>query len=477
MRRVEPPASPVQHGRPDGRFRPPSSPSGARRRQQSPAWADRLEPETVLERPRSPRIAAAHTVVAAVFLVVLGGRFQVWQGFTVGFGIALLLLPLWATQIRRYRGAGMFVVLSFAAVVSGLWLTQTMASDHFTSQGNMLVQSIVILGPAVSIGAVLWTRTVLTPAQIAVLYGAGLLVRAVLSGPGGTNYDHNAWKFEYSMPLTVIALGLALSTRRRWIELLTVGVLAIVSILNDSRSLFAILLLTGCLVAWQMRPFTSTRRASTARVIIGIGLAAAVVFNVGQALLLDGLFGEATQHRTVAQLDQSGSILLGGRPELAATAALFAHQPIGYGSGTLASLNDVLVAKGGMASIGYDPNNGYVETFMFGLGFEVHSIAGDLWIRFGLVGLALAALIAWLTIYGLGHGIAHRSGSAVVIYLGVRTCWDLLFSPIYSSVPSLMLFLGLALVLKSASAHEAPAAEAVVHGRRVRATSRIGGHP
>ena len=408
--------------------------------------AERLEPLPVLDRPTSPTMATLHTLIAVVFLVVLGARIQFWQGATIGFAIAVLLIPLWVGELRKYRGATWFVIGALAASASGVWLTEWASSDHATSQGITIAQTIVLLGPVLSIGAILWTRTVLTPARIAVFYGVGLLIRAFLEGPGGTIYNSNVWKFQYSVPLTIILLGLALATRRRWVELLVVAGLCAMSIANDSRSLFAILLLAFCLVAWQMRPTSTTRRASTTRVVIGIGIAAAAVFNVGQALLLDGVLGAETQARTVAQLDQSGSILLGGRPELAATAALFAHQPSGFGSGTYASLNDIIVAKAGMASIGYDPNNGYVETFMFGLGFEVHSVAGDLWVRFGLVGLAFAAFIAWIAIVGLGHGIARRSASAVVIYLGVRLCWDLLFSPLYSSVPTLILFFGLAFV-------------------------------
>jgi hypothetical protein len=409
---------------------------------------ERLEPLPVLRPPTDPTMATVHRIIAIVFLVLLGARLQVFQGFTVGFGVALILLPLWVGELRRYRGGVVLLLGGVAAAVSGLWLTAAMADDHQTGQGVAIGATIVLLGPLVSVACIVWTRTVLTPSHIIVFYGLGLLVRAVIAGPGGTAYMSNVWKFQYSVPLTVILLGLALATRRRWIEVAVVAALAAVSILNDSRSMFAILLLTLCLVAWQMRSAGKSRKASTARVIIGIGIAAAFVFNIGQALLLDGVFGAETQSRTVAQLDQSGSILLGGRPELAATAALFLHQPSGYGSGTYASLSDVLVAKTGMASIGYDPNNGYVERFMFGTGFEVHSTIGDLWVRFGLIGLALAGLIAWLTIYGLGHGIARRNASAVVIFLGVRTCWDLFFSPLYSSVPTLTLFLGLALILK-----------------------------
>ncbi|MFP3393593.1 hypothetical protein SB782_33000, partial [Brevibacillus sp. SIMBA_076] len=100
---------------------------------------------------------------------------------------------------------------------------------------------------------------------------------------------------------------------------------------------FAILLLTGVLVVCQLRPTSNTKRASTARVLLGLLLVAGIAYNVGQSLIVDGALGEATQQRTIAQINTSGSLILGGRPELAATAALMQHYPFGFGSGSYAS--------------------------------------------------------------------------------------------------------------------------------------------
>src|SRR3712207_9122030 len=45
--------------------------------------------------------------------------------------------------------------------------------------------------------------------------------------------------------------------------------------------------------------------------------------------------------------------------------------------------------KAGMAQIGYQPNNGYVETYMFGGQFKLHSVIGDAWAYFGVAGILL----------------------------------------------------------------------------------------
>ena len=42
-----------------------------------------------------------------------------------------------------------------------------------------------------------------------------------------------------------------------------------------------------------------------------------------------------------------------------------------------------------MSALNYDPNNGYVEQYLFGQGYEVHSVLGDLWIHFGVAGALL----------------------------------------------------------------------------------------
>jgi hypothetical protein len=164
---------------------------------------------------------------------------------------------------------------------------------------------------------------------------------------------------------------------------------------------------------------------------------------------VEGYLGAAAQDRSVTQINMTGSLILGGRPEMAATLALFAHDPLGFGLGIIPSPTDVTVAKTGMASINYDPNNGYVEKYMFGSQFEVHSVVGDLWALFGIPALALAAVIAVWALRAIVVGITHGRGSALPLFLAVITLWNIFFSPLLTSVATMGLGLGLMLPKKN----------------------------
>jgi hypothetical protein len=160
------------------------------------------------------------------------------------------------------------------------------------------------------------------------------------------------------------------------------------------------------------------------------------VFQLGQALILDGYLGAETQARSIEQLRTSGSLVLGGRPELAATFALMRDHPWGFGVGSVPTAADVQVAKEGMASIGYQPDNGYVERFMFGGHFELHSV----------VGLALVAVLLGVLVVGVVRQLAHGTASAILIFAAAQSVWNIFFAPFYSSVPFLVIAVALALV-------------------------------
>jgi hypothetical protein len=248
------------------------------------------------------------------------------------------------------------------------------------------------------------------------------------------------------VPTTVILLALAHMTGRRVIEAVVVVALTVASGFTDARSSFAILMSTALLVFWQMRPRRASRRASALRVVAGLAAIGVIVYTFVQSLILDGVLGEETKLRSLAQIDTSGSLLLGGRPELAATIALLQGRPWGYGAGAIPGLGDVTTAKTGMAAIGYEPDNGYVENYMFGGRFELHSLFGDFWAFFGIPGIALIVVIAIILVRGLSVRVAHNVASAVLIYVAVRTLWNIPFGPVYSSVPLLILATGLALL-------------------------------
>jgi hypothetical protein len=111
--------------------------------------------------------------------------------------------------------------------------------------------------------------------------------------------------------------------------------------------------------------------------------------------------------------------------------------------GVLASFHDVRVAKTALSGVLYDPNNGYVDNFMFGNDIELHSIFGDLWSHFGLVGFALVGLITLTCVQMVAGRVTERRASGLVLYLGTWNLWNVLFSPFFSAVPTLILMFGL----------------------------------
>jgi hypothetical protein len=402
-----------------------------------------IEPAGGDGRLRSP--SGLEGLLAAGLPLSLGLGYVVSNGVQVGHILALLLLPVWFRSIARFRGASLVLALCLLAPIAGLVLTMLGSVDHAVSNVALVSNSVELVGLALGVGSLLWARRVLGGPWVAVLFGLGMVAGIPL---GNGLASANPWRFAFSLPLSVLLLAIAWMLKSQVAAILAAGGLCVVSALNDGRGASAMLAMTAMLVLWQMRPTTKSRRASALRTLLSIGALGSVVYTVAQAVILGGLLGERTQERTQAQIDTSGTLLLGGRPEAGATVGLLTDQPFGYGSGLIPNLDDILVAKTGMSAIGYDPNNGYVENYMFGSSYEVHSMVGDLWILYGLVGLALAVAFFVVTFQGLSHGLAHRTANVLVVWLAVRMLWNLFFSPVHSSIPLIMLFLAVGLIAR-----------------------------
>jgi hypothetical protein len=394
----------------------------------------------------SERAQVLRAGVAVVVLVLLAMRVEIQSGLTVGYLLVAVLTPLWIPALKFYRGARLLLVTGLVAVGSGLWLTESFAATRDTSLGQLVALSVGLLGILGGIGFILWCRTVLSDAQVALWFGIGLLLGVT---PTSDLYLTNPWKFGYSFAITLIVLALARHTGRRWLELVAVSGFTVLAASTDARSAFAILLLTTVIVLWQMRPGRRTRAVSTAWLVLVVGVLTAVVYVIAQALILDGTLGEETQLRSDAQVQTSGSLILGGRPEAAATAALMLYQPYGFGSGTVPSGEDILAAKSGLSLIGYDPDNNYVDIYMFGGHIELHSIVGDLWAWFGIPGLLFTVVLVVVVLRGAAAGIARGTASAVVLYLVIKLFWALPFGPVYSSATLIILAVGLAVMART----------------------------
>ncbi|MDQ0078997.1 hypothetical protein [Arthrobacter oryzae] len=380
---------------------------------------------------------------AAATVMLLGLRINIGQGMTPGYLLAFALIPLWLPALGKFRWATPLTVAGILAILSGAWLTAFASIDHDISTKNLVSDSLMVLGIMAGVGVILWARQFMPIHILGLLFSLGLLATIFA---GELRFSANPWKYAYSVPVTIIVLSLVRFMKNRFMEILALLILGTVSALNDSRSFFAIIALTAILLVWQYLP--ASRRNGVYKTLLAFGAIAVITYNAGATLVVDGYLGAGAQARSVEQIQTSGSLLVGGRPELTAALALLQDRPYGFGTGVLASPADVLTAKAGMVAINYEPNNGYVEKYMFGERIELHSVLGDLWAPFGIPGLIAGLAILVLLLRVIATLVAHRTGSGLELFLVILTLWNLLFSPLYSSAPTLLLTLGLVLLSK-----------------------------
>ena len=142
-----------------------------------------------------------------------------------------------------------------------------------------------------------------------------------------------------------------------------------------------------------------------------------------------GTLGEDAQNRTIAQSSSSAGLLLSARPELGASWALFRNRPWGYGAGVKPRFEDLWVAKQGMAALGYDPENGYVENFMFGGRIELHSGLMDMWAAASIPGGLLLLLIAGMTLAAMMRDLGRLKATPWLFFAALTVVQNVFVGP------------------------------------------------
>lgn len=380
--------------------------------------------------PRNESRSPVTQSVALAITFIIAMRVELQFALTAGGAAAVVLSPLWFSSALRNRWSRLLGALAIAAVASGIILTMVNSADHTQMSFDLAARTVALLQLVAVIGFLLWAHRVTSLAKTSLAFAVGLAASIPLHASG----DPNMWRFTISVPLGVLVLALCSLTDRLILTLGAIGALAIIGLLNDSRSNSAFLLLTGVVLVWQRLSAVGSRRARGWGGVFSLVTAAALIAMLLQGAILEGYFGEVTQARTAEQIERGGSVVVGGRPEIAATLALIAKYPWGLGSGMKASYEDILAAKSSMAGIGYDPNNGYVERFMFGTGIELHSVIGDFWIWYGLAGVAFVLATLILLVTAIKRGYVAGALTPLLVYLAIRAFWDLPFSPFDSAL-------------------------------------------
>jgi hypothetical protein len=390
------------------------------------------------------RGTSSSAVVAALALFAAGLAYPLPAATTTALAAALVLLPVWISAIRRFRGAVPLFTLAALGLVCGLLLAGWSAVDHEFAARPAREIAFLVLGALGALGLLLWSRTVLPLPAIGVAYGLGLLAAGIADAPGSVN----AFKFELSLPLTIVVLSLVSWWRRPVATLVALAVLGLADITHDARSAFGFCAVAAGLVLWQARPARPRGRINGWPSVLLLGAAAVGAYYAISELLVSGVLGAEVQARSETQIRQTGSLLLGGRPEWTATWALMRERPLGFGLGTVPDSADVLVARSGFAVTHIPTAEGYIENFMLATRFELHSIAADLWAALGPAGLALGVGMAAVLIHALAHQLGRGRASGLACLLSLTGVWYLAFGTLPSNVMDVALALGMLMLPK-----------------------------
>lgn len=400
----------------------------------------------VSQHARADPYERATKLLLQVLVVLVGLAVPVRFGASATVPVLIVLLPVWIGVLRRYTLAPIIVVVAVAAVPSGLLLGAVSSVDH-EIDGLLRYQSIALLFSGIAaFVVVLWARQELPLGRILVLFALGALASDLSAG-------RLSWKFDLAVPTTLLVLGLLGRRPSHRAAIVALLVLGVIGVLEDSRSFFGFCLLAATLTAWQTRPRgRSVNRWYPALLMTGAALAA---YLLTASLLTGGYLGSELQERSTEQIETSGSILAGGRPEWAATRELIARNPEGYGLGVVPNWSDIQAGKAGLSSIDVklEPQR---QRYMFGGQFKLHSIAADLWVSYGWVGLALAMLILVGLVRSLSFALAARRAQPAVIFITLLAVWHVLFGPIFSNWLEVCVALGLGLATRRPSAVTPP---------------------
>jgi hypothetical protein len=389
--------------------------------------------------------AKATALIAQVAVFVVGFDLKSY-GLSASLPIALVLLPLWLRSVWQYTFAQLLTMLMAAAAVLGLVLSTIAAQDHEVNPASRVQMTGLLLSGAGALVLILWARREIPLHRVVALYGLGGVASAVVDG-------RLSWKYGVALPATFLILGLMERSGSRLRVAVVVTALGIVGLLDDYRSYFAFCLLAATLTVWQTRPQGADRplnRWWPAILLAGLGLAMYLLITT---LMASGYLGEAAQTRTVEQIERSGSLLAGGRPEWGATLELMKLRPSGYGAGVIPNLADIHNAAAGLESLNIGLNLER-DRYMFGTEFRLHSLVADLWVRFGLIGVALAATILVAVVRSLSFSLAQRTASTSVILAAMLVLWSLAFEPSYTYWVPVCVAIGLVLVPRSSAAAE-----------------------
>ncbi|WP_164657636.1 hypothetical protein [Streptomyces sp. RLB3-17] len=380
--------------------------------------------------PVPPQSGVAPSLVAAAM-----GLCNAWgpyeqTGVTVGHVIVLAIAPVCLTVAWRWRMARWNVILVCFWLLASAF-TEIMADDSVHDAILALSRPFSVL---VSFCGAMWAlqRTRSVVRVYGVTFVAGLILNVYIFLRSNPSVD--SWKYGYGpvVSLAVVLLAFVLLGRqKRSAAVLLVISMALVNLFQGFRSEFLIVCVAGAvtLLAGRRGPRSDWKRVVP--VVVGLISLAVVVPNAYGYLASSGRLGIEQQYRWERQSRVDGGVLVGARPEIAASYVIVKESPIvGRGFTPEVSYRTRSEFLGKLQAGDVDFNERR-ENYYFGRGLYLHSVLFQLWTETGMAvipGILLPVLFVLLALVA-----AVREGSRPYALLFAFLCsqlaWDLLFSP------------------------------------------------
>jgi intracellular septation protein A len=388
--------------------------------------------------------------LACLLAVTLPIQLPGFESVSIGFAFAVLLLPtIVPVVVRMIYGRALTRTALLVLIAAPFVTAATLSMDHSRSFSNKqaILSAALFLGLVLQICGVAWASSIIGIRRVALLYSVGAILNAAIQP---ALWATNPWKYAFGwcVPLLIIA---AFYRWPRSLQPLGIVLAALYALTHESRNSAAALILT--LLATAATYILVSRKTERRQGLLILGMLVAgtlAIVSLVTQLAASGALGEQLQRVQISQ--SSSNTAIAGRDEYLATFALMAQSPIGLGPGVIPSFNDITVGKVGLSVVaGADTSGSYVDGYMFNDGFNVHSVAGDLWVEFGIAGLLFAAIMMVTLIRAalLNHESPPSGLTALYAFLFFQGVWDLLFSPLNGNFRSVGFAAGAAIFLLS----------------------------
>ena len=384
--------------------------------------------------------------IAVALLVCVGVRRELAAALSVGDCVAIVSIPITWTAVRNARRFSLLLVLSILAAGTAFIMSLLAESSFVVEAWARRATTLSLLAVPCAVAVFVWGARRLGIRRAALAVGFGMLLDALPL----LQTNSNPWKFGIGAAVSIMVLSLV-ANRRRLVQIAALLGLSAGFLVSDSRSTLAFLAVILGTVAWQaLATWVRWHAPTPRRLAVSQIVVLAVVGAVAMAGVLvaseSGTLGEDAQNRTIAQSSSSAGLLLSARPELGASWALFYNRPWGYGAGVKPRFEDLWVAKRGMAALGYDPENGYVENFMFGGRIELHSGVMDMWAAASFPGGLLLLLIAGMALAVMMRDLGRLKATPWLFFAALTVVQNVFVGPWTVLPPYLPIVLGAAVL-------------------------------